>query len=59
VHTAEDDELCIRAGSSVSGKLERVSRYVCELDDFVTLIVVPKDEESLSQSGLGSARPLH
>ncbi len=53
VNPAEDHELGIVLVRSKTGKAERVASPVGELDDLLTLIVVPEDDEPLAEAGTG------
>ena len=57
VHAAEHDELGLAAAGRRARQLQRITRVVCELDDLVTLIVVPEDDHALTQGPLGLGDP--
>ena len=52
VHATEDDVFGIRPGSRGLRELERVTGDIGELDDFVALIVMTEDEDTVTERGL-------
>ena len=57
--TAEHDVLGSRPGRCLPGQLEGVPGDVRELDDLVTLVVVPEHEGAAAQRLPGRPGPLH
>ena len=45
----KDDELGLTTTGGVTGQLEGIPRVVGELDDFVSLVVVSEDHESVAE----------
>ena len=55
VHAAEEDELCVGAVFCLLGQLEGVADEVGVAHDFIALVEVAHDDESLAKRSLGCA----
>lgn len=49
MYAAEYDVFCLRPGCCLLGQLEGISGYIRELDDLITLIMMPEDEQIVAQ----------
>ena len=52
MHAAENNIISLWLCGSQLCKLKGITSIICILDDFVTLIVVPKDYEAFAQAAL-------